>query len=57
MSPSAAQIARPGPASRPEHLPDEPARLAYWINAYTAAVLVSVVRLWPIESVLDEGPP
>ena len=35
----------------------EAERLAYWLNAYNAVVLTSVVRLYPIGSVEDLGAP
>jgi len=52
-----AQIAAVGPDSHAELFPERHDRLANWINAYNAATLVSVARLYPLESVADLGPP
>ncbi|MEO0651947.1 MAG: DUF547 domain-containing protein [Planctomycetota bacterium] len=52
-----AQIAAVSPHSHPDSFTSEADRLAYWLNAYNAATLVSVTRLYPIESVEDLGPP
>lgn len=53
-----AQIAACSPDSHPERFPDEPSRFAYWINAYNAAVLKTVITYYPIDSVSDvSGPP
>lgn len=52
-----AQVAAVSPDSHPELFPTEADRLAYWINAYNVATLASVVRLYPLESVADLGPP
>ena len=52
-----AQFARVSPATHPGLFPDRDAHLAYWINAYNIAVLLSVVRNYPIETVKDVKPP
>lgn len=44
-------IARVDPAA----LPDDDARIAFWINAYNATVLLEVVERYPIDSVRDVG--
>ncbi len=46
-----------GPTSDPNRFPDEAAKLAYYINAYNALVLLGVAAHWPIDSVQDvHGP-
>ncbi|MEM7203967.1 MAG: DUF547 domain-containing protein [Planctomycetota bacterium] len=52
-----AHLAAVAPDSHPERFPDEASRLAYWLNAYNATVLLSVTRLYPIDSVRDVGVP
>ena len=52
-----AQVAASSPDRDPGRFPDAASRLAYWINAYNAAVLVSVVRLDGIRSVRDVKAP
>ena len=52
-----AQFAEVGPTTHPELFPTREDRFAYWLNAYNAAVLVSVTRLFPLESVEDLGAP
>lgn len=47
------QIARFSPDSHPEHFSDEDHQLAYWINAYNAATIKTVLTHYPITSVLD----
>lgn len=42
-----------GPETRPELFPTENHRLAYYLNAYNALVLLGVIEHWPISSVLD----
>jgi len=42
-----------GPKATPERFTTEPKRLAYYINAYNALVLLGVVDNWPIASVQD----
>lgn len=51
-----AALAQASPDSHPLLFPDEDARLAYWINAYNATVLVAVLDHYPIESVKDVNP-
>jgi hypothetical protein len=45
------------PDSHPALFPTEPSRLAYWINAYNAAVIKTVLTYYPIASVGDIKPP
>jgi hypothetical protein len=45
------------PDSDPELFPTRDERLAYWINAYNAAVLVTVLRYYPIPSVTAVSTP
>lgn len=47
----AARLARSSPDSHPALFPTREDALAYWINAYNAAVLVTVLRHYPIPSV------
>ena len=42
-----------GPETRPELFPTDDHRLAYYLNAYNALVLLGVVEHWPVSSVLD----
>ncbi len=49
-------LAAVSPRSHPGLFPEEADQLAYWINAYNAAVLVAVLDAWPIESVRDVKP-
>lgn len=42
-----------GPSATPERFTTEPERLAYYLNAYNALVLLGVVDNWPITSVQD----
>jgi len=51
------QIAAFSPDSHPERFATEDARLAYWLNAYNAAVLMTVLEHYPISSVKDVKPP
>ncbi|HEY8516203.1 MAG TPA: DUF547 domain-containing protein [Candidatus Binatia bacterium] len=46
-----ALLAAVSPDSHPDLFPTRDDRLAYWINAYNAAVLVTVLRHYPIPSV------
>ena len=46
-------LARYSPDATPERFPTEASRLAYWINAYNAAVIKTVLHYYPVESVLD----
>ena len=53
-----AQISARSPDSHPDLFADEPARFAYWLNAYNAAVLKAVITHYPIAAVSDvSGPP
>ncbi|MGH8556626.1 MAG: DUF547 domain-containing protein, partial [Methylococcales bacterium] len=45
------------PDSHPQLFATEPERLAYWINAYNAAVIKIVLQTYPIASVADVTPP
>ena len=46
-----------GPRSHPAAFPAREDELAYWINAYNAAVLVTVLEYYPIDSVGDVKAP
>jgi hypothetical protein len=48
-----ARLAAASPDSHPDLFPTEDARLAYWINAYNAAVIETVLYHYPIASVKD----
>lgn len=48
-----ALVASYSPDSNPELFPDVNHELAYWINAYNAAVLKTVITYYPIQSVTD----
>jgi len=48
-----ARLALVSPDNHPEQFPDHDSRLAYWINAYNGAVLLSVMRAGDIASVSD----
>lgn len=48
-----ATLARVGPESTPARFSTDDARLAYYVNAYNALVLLAVAQRWPIESVHD----
>ncbi len=48
-----AAVARFSPVNTPERFPDKSDRLAYWLYAYNAYVIRSVIRNWPIDSVTD----
>jgi hypothetical protein len=52
-----AALGAASPDSHPALFPTRQAELAYWLNAYNAAVLETVLAHWPIESVRDVGPP
>ena len=52
-----AEVVARSPDSDPDGFPTEDARLAYWINAYNAGVLVAIVRRYPLASVRDVFPP
>ncbi|NQZ99098.1 MAG: DUF547 domain-containing protein [Myxococcales bacterium] len=51
-----AKLAAVSPDSHPELFPDDRARLAYWINAYNATAIETVLHYYPIDSVHDVGP-
>ena len=51
------QLATYSPDSHPELFPTEHGKLAYWINAYNAAVIKAVLTHYPIRSVEDVKPP
>jgi len=51
-----AQLAAASPDSHPDLFPSEDAKLAYWINAYNAAAIETVLFYYPIESVKDVRP-
>lgn len=46
-------LTRYSPDSRPDLFPTEQSRLAYWINAYNAAAIKTVLTHYPISSVAD----
>ena len=50
-------FATASPDSHPELFPTEHDKLAYWINAYNAAVIKAVLTYYPIQSVEDVKPP
>lgn len=50
-------LSRYSPDSHPLYFPTAADRLAYWVNAYNAAVLAAVIRHYPIASVTDVAPP
>jgi nucleotide-binding universal stress UspA family protein len=50
-------VATHGPDSHPALFPTVRSRLAYWINAYNAAVLATVLTHYPIARVTDVRPP
>jgi hypothetical protein len=52
-----ARLAAVSPDSHPALFPTEADRLAYWINAYNATVIVVVLHHYPIASVRDVGYP
>ncbi len=49
-------VATYSPDSHPEMFPDRDSRLCYWINAYNAAVLKTVLSYYPIASVSEVQP-
>mgnify|MGYP002849127391 CR=1 FL=1 len=51
------QLSRYSPDSHPDLFPSREARLAYWINAYNAAILKVVISHYPIAGVADVMPP
>lgn len=50
-------IATYSPDNRPQMFPTDQDRLAYWINAYNAATIKTVLNNYPITSVEDIRPP
>ena len=50
-------VAKFSPASAPERFPDKHAELAYWMYAYNAYVIRSVIEHWPIDAVTDVRAP
>jgi hypothetical protein len=52
-----AALAQASPDSHPERFSTPDERLAYWINAYNAAVIAAVLPHHPIASVRDVPPP
>jgi len=52
-----ALVAAYSPDSSPGMFPTEQSRLAYWLNAYNAAVIEVVLTYYPIASVEDVKPP
>ncbi len=51
------RLATMSPRSHPDFFPTREDELAYWINAYNAAVLVTVLEYYPIDSVGDVKAP
>ena len=49
------QLAARSPASHPQDFPTRESQLAYWINAYNAFTMKSVIEHWPTKSVRDIG--
>lgn len=49
-------LSRYSPDSTREFFPTDTDRLAYWLNAYNAAVLKAVLARYPLESVADVRP-
>ncbi len=50
-------ISRYSPDSHPDLFPSEQDRLAYWINAYNAAVIKIVLTYYPIAGIEEVTPP
>jgi hypothetical protein len=50
-------LSRTSPNSHPQRFPHRDDRLAYWINAYNAAVLRTVMEYYPIVTVGEVKPP
>lgn len=51
------QIATVSPDSHPAAFSNQADQLAYWINAYNAAVIKTVLSYYPIKSIEDVKPP
>ena len=49
------QLAARSPVSHPQEFSTRESQLAYWINAYNALVMKSVIENWPTKSVRDIG--
>lgn len=52
-----AAVAAFSPENAPDRFPTRSARLAYWLNAYNAYVVYSVLQHWPLNSVTDVKAP
>lgn len=52
-----AAVQRYSPENTPDRFPLPTHRLAYWINAYNALVICSVLKRWPLTSVTDVKAP
>ncbi len=52
-----AAVAAYSPENAPERFPKRSDELAYWLNAYNAYVIWSVLDHWPLESVTDVKAP
>jgi len=50
-------VTEESPDNAPSRFPTRADELAYWINAYNAAVLTTVLRYYPISSVTDVSAP
>jgi hypothetical protein len=51
------EISKVSPDSHPDLFPTEQDKLAYWINAYNATSIKTVITYYPIATVLDVRPP
>lgn len=52
-----AAVAAYSPQNAPERFPNKSDQLAYWLNAYNACVIWSVLDHWPLDSVTDVKAP
>lgn len=50
-------VTEESPDSNPDRFPTRDDQLAYWINAYNAAVLYTVVQYYPVSSITDVSAP
>ncbi len=50
-------VANYSPDSHPDIFPTDSHKLSYWINAYNAAAIKTVITYYPIHSVLEVKPP
>ena len=50
-------VAAYSPDNHPDMFPTDNHKLAYWINAYNAAAIKTVITYYPIHSVLEVKPP